>query len=655
MIKKILLSIFVTMIGLAFISCGDGGSSSNPAGTIEVGEQQGTPAQGNPGQVVSFEVTTTNITSGSAITLNSATAGISLEPEVQLTTDNDTLITIGITPAIQQGEYPLTLTIGRVTSAPFTLTVSGPDAKNVTVGSQIGDLTEETGGSVTFAVTTTINILPGSTIAFLDPAAATAKGISLETTATTGNVTTVTISTTAATPPGLHSLQLVISETPSNSFNLNVTALPRTIMVSAQTGGLSIGTGGTANFTVTTLNIANGSTITLNNPSNVTGINLVTPATTTGNSTPIQITTTNDTPAGEHSLTLSIGTINSNTFNLIVRSVSVGEQSGAFLIEGTAGAARFNVTTIGIPIGQTITVNNTNLVPGISIAPATQNLTSASMDITINTTVETPEGTHPLSLSIDGVTSASFTLTVLDSITKIILVGAQSRALIATAGGSVTFPVATANITPGGSQTITLNNTSAVTGISLVTQNLTSTNMNITINTTTATPEGSHTLSLTIDGETSDPFTLVMAPVSGTQDLGFFAGWPDANPPTTNNTFAPAIVTLTPNSAWGDPGTADWLGLDVTGGEWIGVVVKFSEPTPAQIRFGCWHHSHTVTGNNGFAGASQDPFVPIGATEAVLYFNQAHLALGSGLTRVFLQNTTSSSVTVHVSEFYLVK
>jgi len=92
-----------------------------------------------------------------------------------------------------------------------------------------------------------------------------------------------------------------------------------------------------------------------------------------------------------------------------VKSVTVGTQSGA-LTAGTAGSVTFSVTTANIANGMAITLNNTNNVAGITMDATTT--TNDSTIITIRTTAATPAGNHPLTLTIDGVTSNNFTLGV---------------------------------------------------------------------------------------------------------------------------------------------------------------------------------------------------------------------------------------------------
>jgi hypothetical protein len=101
--------------------------------------------------------------------------------------------------------------------------------------------------------------------------------------------------------------------------------------------------------------------------------------------------------------------LNETTNAAPVKTVSVGTQSGT-LTAGTAGSVTFTVTTANIANGTLIALNNTNSVAGISLS--TTQTTNSSTEITVTTTAATPQGTHPLTLTVDGVTSNSFDLVV---------------------------------------------------------------------------------------------------------------------------------------------------------------------------------------------------------------------------------------------------
>ncbi|MCL1971873.1 MAG: T9SS type A sorting domain-containing protein [Endomicrobia bacterium] len=94
-------------------------------------------------------------------------------------------------------------------------------------------------------------------------------------------------------------------------------------------------------------------------------------------------------------------------------SVSVGAQKGG-LTAGTPGYATFPVTTTEIINGTAIELNNINSVAGITLG--TTVTTGGSTTLTIGTTEETPLGAHPLTITIDGMTSNSFNLVVINKV-----------------------------------------------------------------------------------------------------------------------------------------------------------------------------------------------------------------------------------------------
>jgi len=94
-------------------------------------------------------------------------------------------------------------------------------------------------------------------------------------------------------------------------------------------------------------------------------------------------------------------------------SVSVGAQNGG-LTAGTAGSATFPVTTTEIIGGAAIALNNINSVAGITLG--TTVTAGDKTTLAIGTTDTTPQGVHQLTLIIDGVTSNSFNLIVVNKV-----------------------------------------------------------------------------------------------------------------------------------------------------------------------------------------------------------------------------------------------
>jgi len=119
-------------------------------------------------------------------------------------------------------------------------------------------------------------------------------------------------------------------------------------------------------------------------------------------------------------------------------------------------------------------------------------------------------GAKVFTFDMDAGTDPTFTITISDSTpapVKTVSVGAQNGTLTAGTAGSVTFTVTTANIA-NGTYPVTLNN--APTGATAVNVTINNNSGTLTVNTTAATPQGTHTLTLTIDGATSNNFNLVV-------------------------------------------------------------------------------------------------------------------------------------------------
>ncbi len=92
---------------------------------------------------------------------------------------------------------------------------------------------------------------------------------------------------------------------------------------------------------------------------------------------------------------------------------------------------------------------------------------------------------------------------------KTVIVGSQNGEPVSSVADSAAYLVSTISIDSG--SFITLNNINGIEGISAETPETTGDTTVVTIRTTSATPAGSHPLTLTIDGATSETFRLVVA------------------------------------------------------------------------------------------------------------------------------------------------
>ena len=209
------------------------------------------------------------------------------------------------------------------------------------------------------------------------------------------------------------------------------------------------------------------------------------------------------------------------------KSISVGSQTGS-LTAGSAGSVTYTVATTGIADGSEIYLEKSNEIWGVSLDPGTSFTTGDSTEVTINITAETPPGSHQLGLYIDGLTSDKFTLEV--GVAKSISVGSQTGTLTAGSAGAVTYTVTTTGIAAGTG--FYLDNINGISGISLNagTSVTTGDSTTVTINTTAATPPGSHPLQIMIiDVAVSNTFYLVVGTGGGGNTGG--GGGEDTKPP----------------------------------------------------------------------------------------------------------------------------
>ncbi|MCL2335965.1 MAG: hypothetical protein FWC60_00915, partial [Firmicutes bacterium] len=204
----------------------------------------------------------------------------------------------------------------------------------------------------------------------------------------------------------------------------------------------------------------------------------------------------------------------------IVKSVSVGAQSGT-MTAGAAGSVSYHVTTTNIADGSyTVSVNNLpadlSVSGKVTISGGEGLLTLAG---SVSTTARTISN---LSLTIDGTTSAVFSLTIAAPDTPSVSVGKQSGTLTAGVAGTVTFTITTAKIAANTYTAAVANLPAGVTvsGSVVIASNtgtLTLAGDNLTAAGTTSK------LTLTINGTTSAAFaiTIIPHPDDGTQAYPF--------------------------------------------------------------------------------------------------------------------------------------
>jgi hypothetical protein len=205
------------------------------------------------------------------------------------------------------------------------------------------------------------------------------------------------------------------------------------------------------------------------------------------------------------------------------KTASVGTQTG-ILTEGTAGEVTYTVTTANIANGA-YTVTTANLPKGVTVKEQVT-IANNSGTLTLEGDEETEDGTYAtLTLTIDGVTSAAFTLTINKKDAKVVQVGTQTGTLTEGTAGEVTYTVTTANIEDGEYNADVANLPKGVTVKGKVT--IANNSGTLTLEGDTTTVKGTtNTLTLTIDGTTSVAFTLeISEPPAKTVSAVYIAGW----------------------------------------------------------------------------------------------------------------------------------
>ena len=299
------------------------------------------------------------------------------------------------------------------------------------------------------------------------------------------------------------------------------------------------------------------------------------------------------------------------------KSVTVGAQSGTMVAGAGSTFATFPVTTVNIPNGNYTLINSLigNRPTGVNVG-TTLSINNNSGTLTLQSSATTVAGTYTnLTLTLDGVTSNAFTLTIVPAGTKSVTVGATSGTPII-AGVASTFSLYyTVSVTgiANGTYTATVNNLPTGVSVNPTTivigsgayDNL----LGLRGNTTTVA--GTYTnLRLTLDGVTSPPFTLVILPTksvtvgaqSGTITAGL-AGtirFPVTTTSIANGTYSATLANNNPGisvqgqvSIMAGSGTLTLAGntstvagdyqnrltIDGTQSNWFGITIKQPDGT----------------------------------------------------------------------------
>jgi len=371
--------------------------------SIVVGAQNGLLRTGIAGSV-RYTVTTTGIPVGSAISLMNLNSVTGITMDTAVTVGNTTYITIRTTATTPPGTHPLRLSIYGIRSNVFHLVIDPsqgvtPPLTTYTV-TVTGSAATSTGAGIYSpgeAVSISAGIRDGYSFSGWTASGGVAGGLEFEdpNSPTTiflmpnGNVTVTANWGVAITDHVIYTAEQIGGV----SGNLNSTAI-RLVFDRPVTG-----------LTASHINITNGS-------------GSATKGTLSGSGNTYTLALTNVTTQGTVSISIAnFGSYAVSNNPQIVqvfrdasgRRIQVGAQNG-YLEEGTFGYVTYTVTTENIANGSFIQLNNLDNHPGITLDSAYT--TGNSTIITIRTTNGTLRGQHPLSLTINGLTSNNFELTV---------------------------------------------------------------------------------------------------------------------------------------------------------------------------------------------------------------------------------------------------
>ena len=438
-------------------------------------------------------------------------------------------LTVSTAATTPTGAYTLTITgtSGTLThSVTVTLVVNAPVTPDFTVTASPATQSVVQGTGTTYTATiTAVNGFNGAVSLSVNGLPTGATGTFNPTSVTGSGTSTLTVTTLATTPNGTYTLTitgtsgalthgatatLVVNAEPVPNFTLSSSPASQSVVQGSGTSFTATATGtngfsGAVTFSVTGL--PTGATGTFN-PTSVTG---------SGTST-LAITTSGTTPAGSYTLTIT-GTsgalthsatstlmVNSpaSTFTLtetptsrtIVQGKSTTYSATMSTLTGFTGTVTFSVT--GLPTGATA-----------SFSPASRT-TSGSTTLTVATTLSSPVGTYPLTITgTDGseVHSVAATLVLTGTFT----VAVSPTAETITAGTVATYTVTTtAGAGFTGTETFTISGLpSGATALFNPTSVAGSGTSTLTVSTTSNTRK--KTFTLTISGTSGNIVSKAIA------------------------------------------------------------------------------------------------------------------------------------------------
>ena len=596
----------------------------------------------NEGTSVTFTLTTKNVGTGTKVpyTITGVTtADINNAPltgeftvSATGTTGTATLpITIS-NDALTEGSETLTLTLDNLNVLPISVDINDTSqTRTYTLTNNATGGSVNEGGSVTFTLTTT-NVANGTTVPYTITGvnAADIGGAAL-----TGNFTvnsnaaSLTLNITSdATTETTETLNVAINgTTASSSVTINDTSKTPTYALTNNATGGSVNEGGSITFTLTTTNVANGTTI----PYSISGVSradinnaaLTGNFTVNGNTASLTLDITLDS-AVESTETLTItaaGQTSSITINDKTPTYAItNNATGGSVNEG--GSVTFTLTTTSVANNTTVPYTITGVTTAdIGGAALTGNFTvgaTGTATLALNITLDSAvESTETLMISAGG---ASSSITINDKTPTYTLTRSPVTSSV-DEGTTITFTLTTTNVDNGTTVPYT------ITGVSSADINNAPLTGNFTVGAT-----GTATLPITF---TNDALT------EGSETLTLTLNTPGTNSSVTINdtskTPAPTYtLTRSPNSTTVDEGTTVTFTLATTN-------VSNGTPVP-----------YTITGVSSadISGASLTGNFTVGATGTAtlqITFSNDLLTEGSE-TAILTLNTPGTNISVAIND-----
>ena len=242
-------------------------------------------------------------------------------------------------------------------------------------------------------------------------------------------------------------------------------------------------------------------------------------------------------------------------------SVSVGGQVGT-LPAVSNGSVYFPVGTTNIPDGiYPATLTGEPSLPAVTVQGGQVDINNNSGTLTIIGSGSTVQGTYNLTLTINGVTSKAFTLTIAQAGAKSVTIGGTQTGTInaGTSGQTATFSLSMVNILAAQTGTITWYTTNAGTTSTTAPANIsvssvTTGSTTITMTATGAAPAAKdYYFKIIIDGEQSNVGTLVIFGARSIS-IGTQSGTINTGTSGQNATFSLTVANFTS----GLSGTVKW-------------------------------------------------------------------------------------------------